>query len=137
MEQIAADTGGEAIFNSNDLGVAVSRAAQHGAHYYTLAYTPANKKLDGQFRRIDIKVNIKANEGRYRLAYRRGADAAEKAEAFGSKATSLREPGKEVGKTETNPLHGLMARGMPSATQILFGVRVLPLAVQPGTGAKR
>ncbi len=49
MEQLAADTGGEAILNTNDLNKAMARAIQNGSHYYTLVYTPTNKNMDGKY----------------------------------------------------------------------------------------
>ena len=33
MEQLAADTGGEAILNANDLSHAIARVVQNGSHY--------------------------------------------------------------------------------------------------------
>jgi len=113
MEQIAADTGGKAYFNTNDLDAAMHRAIADGAHYYTLAYTPTNEKMDGSYRRIEVKVP----SGKYRLSYRRGYNADDN---FGADT----EP-------EANPLHALMRPGMPGATQILFGARVQPADPQP------
>jgi VWFA-related protein len=120
MEQLASDTGGKAFFNTNDLNTAVKRAINDGAHYYTLAYTPANNKLDGLYRRIEVKVNA---TGKYTLAYRRGynADDMNTAEA----------------RPESDPLRPLLKFGLPYATQLLYGVRVAPAAHQPAPDAKR
>ena len=71
MERLATDTGGKAYYNTNDLSAAMTHAINDGSHYYTLVYTPTNKKMDGQYRRIEIKLN----QGRYKLAYRRGYNA--------------------------------------------------------------
>jgi len=119
MNELAADTGGKAFYNTNDLNAAMTHAINDGAHYYTLAYTPTNKKMDGGYRRIEVKLN----HGRYRLAYRRGYnadDAATVAEA----ATA-------------DPLRPLLIRGLPSATQLLYGVRVVPVTPQPASNATR
>jgi hypothetical protein len=113
MEQLAADTGGKAYFNTNDLNAAMTRAINDGSHYYTLVYTPTNKKMDGQYRRIEIKLS----QGNYKLAYRRGYNA----------DNSLVQ---EI-KPEADPLHPLLMRGLPSATQILYGVRIVPASPQP------
>ena len=119
MDQLAADTGGQAFYTGNDLSRAVERATENGAHYYTLVYTPANTKLDGRFRSIEVRVSA----GKYRLAYRRGyfADNAGAAQA----------------KPVADPLPALLARGMPNSTQIVYQVRVLPEAAQPAQGAAR
>jgi hypothetical protein len=118
MEQLAADTGGEAIINTNDLNKAIARVVQNGSHYYTLVYTPTNKDMDGKYRRIEVKLN----GGKYKLSYRRGyyADTAAKDAA----------PAEDA-KANADPLRPLLARGMPSATQLLYGVRVLPATPQP------
>lgn len=114
MEQLAEDTGGKAFFNTNDLNGATQKAIADGAHYYTIAYTPTNKKMDGSYRRIEVKVK----DGKYRVAYRHGYNA----DDVGNLASE---------EKETNPLHGLMMAGMPEATQILFATRVLPMSPQP------
>ena len=117
MEQLAADTGGKAYFNTNDLNAAMQHAIVDGSHYYTLVYSPTNKKMDGSYRRIEIKVP----ESRYRLSYRRGYNADDLAPT-------------DAGP-QSNPLHALMVRGMPGSTQILYGVRVLPADPQSSPSA--
>jgi hypothetical protein len=119
MEQLAADTGGKAFYNTNDLNGAMKHAIENGAHYYTLVYTPTNKKMDGAYRRIEVKTTA----GKYNLAYRRGYNADDELTADT--------------KPEADPLHALLIRGMPSATQVLYAVRVLPTSPQPALDAKR
>jgi VWFA-related protein len=120
MEQLAKDTGGKAFYNTNDLNGAMNHAINDGAHYYTLAYTPTNKKLDGGYRRIEIKLT----QGRYKLAYRRGYNADDAAK------TAETRP-------EPDPLRPLLVRGLPGATQLLYGVRVAPVSPQPAPDATR
>jgi len=119
MNQIASDTGGKAFYNTNDLSAAMTRAINDGSHYYTLVYTPTNKKMDGKYRRIDVKIPA----SKYKLAYRRGYNADDTLAA-------------DV-KPETDPLRPLLMRGLPSATQLIYGVRVLPVSPQPPPGATR
>jgi VWFA-related protein len=120
MEQLAQDTGGRAFFNTNDLAAAAGKAIADGAHYYTIAYTPTNKKMDGSYRKIEVKVP----DEKYRLAYRHGYNADDL-------------PSAADAKPEANPLHTLMMRGMPDATQILFAARVLPASPQPPAAGPR
>src|SRR5206468_1112094 len=68
MENIAAVTGGEAFFGTNDLARALRRGLEDGSNYYTVAYRPKNQKWDGKFRSIHVTVEGK----RYSLTYRRG-----------------------------------------------------------------
>ena len=119
MEQLAADTGGKAFYNTNDLNAAMQHAIADGSHYYTLVYSPTNKKMDGSYRRIEIKVP----ENKYKLAYRRGYNADD------SLAVDT--------KPDADPLHPLLLRGIPSATQLLYGLRVLPVDPQPAANAPR
>ena len=69
MDEIAAQTGGRAIYNMSDLKVAMQRSLEHGATYYTLAYSPRNKKWNGAFRRITLKVNLPDVKLDYRGGY--------------------------------------------------------------------
>jgi VWFA-related protein len=140
MEQIAADTGGMAIFNTNDLNAALNRVIDNGAHYYTLIYTPANKEMNGDFRKIQIKLS----DSKARLSYRRGyyaqdvdkvlADADKKA---GHDAPAASAAGSAPAKAGSDPLGPLLTRGFPGATQILFAARAVPASPQPAPTAKR
>jgi VWFA-related protein len=119
MSALASETGGEVIVGTNDMNKALSRAIQNGSHYYTLSYTPTNKDFDGKFRRIEVKLMGK----QYGLAYRRGYYA------FDSMVTKA--------PREADPLRPLLQRGLPSATQVVYDVRVLPLNPQPAENAAR
>jgi hypothetical protein len=152
MEQLAADTGGEAIFNINDLNAATAHAIDSGAHYYTLVYTPSNKKLDGQFRQIDVKLDpASAKEHKYKLSYRRGYYANDADRQNSNNEISNNENPKKhksdvdaddklsslPSASDSDPLTPLLIHGLPSATEIIYAVRVLPDATQPPPGAKR
>ena len=65
---LAADTGGFSLADSNDLGGALNRIGRDSRSYYLLGYAPTNRKADGRFRAIEVKV---AREG-VRLRARRG-----------------------------------------------------------------
>jgi VWFA-related protein len=119
MSALASETGGEVIVGTNDMNKALSRAIQNGSHYYTLSYTPSNKNFDGKFRRIEVK----AAGNQYTLACRRGYYA------FDSMVTRAPQ--------EADPLRPLLQRGLPSATQVVYDVRVLPLNPQPAANTAR
>lgn len=120
MNQIASDTGGKAAYNTNDLDAATQHAIADGSHYYTLAYSPANKKMDGKYRKVEVKLTT----GKYRLDYRRGYNADDSTKFAAAKPAS-------------DPLTPLLIRGLPCATQILYGARVLPASPQPAPNATR
>jgi VWFA-related protein len=54
---LAADTGGKAMFDYNDLGKGMVEAAQSISSYYIIDYYTTNAALDGKFRRIRILLN--------------------------------------------------------------------------------
>lgn len=105
MDSFAELTGGRAAYNTNGLAEAMDNAVRHGTHYYALSYSPTNKKEDGSFRSIHVKVG----QNDYRLDYRRGY--------YADKGKSLKSEAREQKHT---PLDALMARGLPDATQITY-----------------
>ena len=66
---MAADTGGKALLDTNDLSRGIVNAQQSISSYYLIAYYTSNEALDGKFRRIKISLNdgVAAN-----LDYRQG-----------------------------------------------------------------
>ena len=69
MNEMASRTGGRAFYNRNDLAESIRRSIDDGSTYYTLGYYPDNKKWDGRFRKIHVKVNREGIKLRYRLGY--------------------------------------------------------------------
>jgi VWFA-related protein len=117
MEQLAASTGGKAYYNTNDLNGAMQRAINDGAHYYTIGYSPIDRKMDGSYRQIDVKLA----KDKYKLAYRHGYNADD---------TPVLEA-----KSGTDPLGALLVFGMPGASGVLYGVRAAPVTPQPAPDA--
>jgi VWFA-related protein len=120
MELIAEQTGGQAYVGTNGLKEAVAKAVENGASYYTIAYVPDAKQIDGKFHAI----NVRLDSAHYKLAYRRGyyADSADKPTA--------NNPGK------SSILAEAIVFDTPPATQILFKARVLPASDPQFAGAK-
>jgi VWFA-related protein len=112
LEQIAHATGGEAIYNTNDLKGALAEVDRTGAHYYTLAYVPSDKSQDNKLRRIEVRVH----PGNYHLSYRRSYSPA-------------------LAPAHDNSFLALMQHDTPASTQILFRLSPLRGAVQPETAA--
>jgi VWFA-related protein len=116
METLAKDSGGEAYYDSNGLGNALLRVINNGARYYTISYATTNPKMDGKFRRVEVKVT----EGKFKLAYRRGYYA-----------DDLESTEKNAGQENSDPLYPLMGVNLPNFSQIVYKVRVLPSNPQP------
>jgi VWFA-related protein len=122
MDELAKDTGGEALYNTNGLNDALAHVLNHGTHYYTITYSPTNKNMDGRLRHIEVKVS----GGSYQLSYRRGYYATN--ETFVQSAQS---------KPTGDPLRPLMDHGTPDSTSIVYTMRVLAASPQPAAGVQR
>jgi len=116
MEQLAVSTGGKAFYNGNDLNAELQRAIDDGANYYTIGYSLADRKMDGRYRQIDVRLA----HGKVKLAYRHGyiANDTQAADA----------------KSGIDPLSPLLQLGLPDATGVLYGVSAEPSAIQPSSG---
>lgn len=66
---LAADTGGKALLDNNDLTMGIRNAQQATSSYYLLGYYTTNAEKDGKFRRIKITL---ANGEEATLEYRQG-----------------------------------------------------------------
>ena len=116
MDELAKETGGRAVYNSNGLMDAIDHALNDGSTFYTLAYSPTNQNYNGAPRKIDIKVAGK----KYQLFYRRSY-----------LADRDRAPEKPGPMDANSVFVTAMRRGVPAATQIAFDVRAVPAGPQP------
>ena len=66
---LAADTGGKALLDSNDLGLGIRQAQEDIRSYYTIGYYPSNGAQDGKYRRLRVQI---ANNTQAKLDYRNG-----------------------------------------------------------------
>jgi VWFA-related protein len=69
MQRFAADTGGRAFFNNNDLSSLMRQALEDSRAGYLLTYTPKNFRVDGSFHTIRIRVSRPGVHLRYRPGY--------------------------------------------------------------------
>src|SRR5580700_6217147 len=67
---IAADTGGKAMLDVNDLTLGIRQAQEDINSYYILGYYSKNEAADGKYRRIDVKLVNKSLSAK--LDFRRG-----------------------------------------------------------------
>jgi VWFA-related protein len=71
---LAGDTGGKALFDTNDLGKGIVQAQQAISDYYILEYYTTNPVLNGRFRRIKVAVNVADAKLDYRQGYYAGKE---------------------------------------------------------------
>jgi VWFA-related protein len=69
MREIAAETGGKAYVNQNEIRFGAAIAAADNAASYTIGYYPEDKKWDGKYRSIKVKVNRDGVDVRSRKGY--------------------------------------------------------------------
>lgn len=107
MREMARDTGGRAYVNQNEIKQGVERAMEDTSATYTLGYYTTNKKWDGKYRNIKIKLDRQGVD----LQHRRGYFALDPTQLKGYK------PNQEVAAA--------LGDAVP-ATQVAFSARVLP-----------
>jgi VWFA-related protein len=66
---LAADTGGKALLDYNDLSLGIVRAQEATSSYYILGYYSTNPARDGRLRRVKISLKNLSADLAYREAY--------------------------------------------------------------------
>ncbi|HXE07584.1 MAG TPA: VWA domain-containing protein, partial [Acidobacteriaceae bacterium] len=112
LSSMAADSGGQTYLDDNGLASAVSKAINNGANYYTLTYRPSDQRQNGEFRKIQVKLD----RAGIALAHRNGYYAAD-AKRPAASANSPMQPTSFV---------KAMLRGAPEATEIMMKLQVAP-----------
>jgi VWFA-related protein len=109
METVADQTGGKAIYNTNDLAGAGNQDIVAGSNYYTITYIPTNQRFDT--RRHNITVTV--NQPDLTLLYKRGYNA-------NPPGTTTTPAGRPI--TIATPLQSAMMRGTLEPSEILFQI---------------
>ncbi len=126
MDQMAEDTGGHAFYNTNGLWQAVTKAIDAGSNYYTLTYTPTDKKDNGEYRDIRVELVGAAAANGYKLAYRHGYFAPD-----------ARHPTQDLDTSDSHAAqayaYNAMDRGAPEPADIIFKAQVLPASLSTET----
>ena len=108
LHQLASETGGKALLNSNDMAVLFEDVADQLASSYSLGFVPDERKL-GEVRRLKVGLAPDAAKGRrveYRRSYRDKTSDEQLAEQLMSVAylgNSSNPLGVSVGLGETTP----------------------------------
>lgn len=125
MNELAEGTGGHAFYNSNGIRQAIQQAVKDGSSYYTIAYAPGDHRWNGQYRNIRVKVDRSGLSLAYRHGYHAVAPNSPGSGLLESNASAVQPDAAKGGATS---MDAAMAWGSPGPTQILFVVRVSPLA---------
>jgi VWFA-related protein len=81
---LAADTGGKALLDNNELAVGIQQAQKDMSSYYILGYYSGNDKPDGRFRTIKITLSPTLAARVSKFDYRRGYFAGKDFKQFNS-----------------------------------------------------
>jgi len=138
MREMARETGGRAFVNQNEIKVGVRRAFDDESAAYTLGYYPENKKYDGKYRSIKVKVKRDGIE----IHNRRGYYAIDPTQVKGYNAK--REVESAQGDVVPSTLVSFMAQvKLPSANSdhskigVIFLVDASTLSAEDVPGGKR
>jgi len=119
MDILAKSTGGKARYGGNDFKGYLADDIENGSRFYTLAYTPTDRKEVGKERQIEVKTI----SGNYKLSYRHSYfEDTPKEQKLAESAPA------------TDPLRPMMDRGMPDFTELSYRVKITP-AGNPPVGA--
>jgi VWFA-related protein len=132
-EELAKETGGEAFPETNGFAQVIDDITSSSADFYTLSYVPNDQKLDGSYRKIDVKVA----GGRYDLSFRRGypaTDAALPGSALAARTQAIKKLAAQ-NPGAVDPLRSFMDLGMPQIEQILYKVKIQPAPPKTDTAA--
>lgn len=69
LSTLAADTGGKLFVDDNDLALGMAKARDDISSYYILGYYSSNPKMDGKYRRVQVKFTRQIDA---KLDYRSG-----------------------------------------------------------------
>ena len=105
MGDLARQTGGRAFINRNDIDNAVAIASQEGTASYTIGYYPQNKKWDGGFHRVKLKVSRPGVQLRYRAGY------------------FAIDPGKTKASEQDSAVNNAIRSNAAEATMVLFDAK--------------
>ncbi|HEX8557826.1 MAG TPA: VWA domain-containing protein [Pyrinomonadaceae bacterium] len=134
LYQLAAETGGRALVNTNALNGAVAGALKETSLYYLLAWRPEAQRQEGRpprFQRIEVGV---AGRPDLRVIVRRGFFSGAPPEPEPRAEKNRREPGKESGKEsgKKGAAAGADAKATPAQRALVEALRApLPRAALP------
>lgn len=134
MREVAAQTGGKAYINQNEIKDGITLAVSDEKASYSLAYYPENKKWDGKFRNLKVKVD----QGDTQLRYRKGFFAIESGPTKSTHYESDVAAALEVGAPATQISFMAQAKPTdPGKMRVVFLVDAHTLTAEDVSGGKK
>jgi hypothetical protein len=69
LRSLALESGGQAIFNTNNFNEGLDKVDLELSNYYVLGFQSSNPKRDGKFRKLEVKTEAKGLKLKYRKGY--------------------------------------------------------------------
>lgn len=120
QKTLAASTGGRAFYNTNDVTAALDEATDNGGNYYSLSYSPSNKKDDGGRRTIVVRLTQKG----YKLSYRRYYFTSAFRPKMQPTASTADAAATPPAPTDNDTLQPNMKHGAPMVHDLLFSAHI-------------
>jgi hypothetical protein len=134
MEEVAAQTGGKAYINQNEIKQGITLAVSDEKASYSLGYYSENKKWDGKFRSLKVKVD----QGDTQLRYRKGFFALDPGQDKKANFESDVAAALEVGAPATQVSFMAQAKPTdPGKMRVIFLVDAHTLSAEDAGGAKK
>ncbi|HLX83956.1 MAG TPA: VWA domain-containing protein [Terriglobales bacterium] len=136
MEEVAAQTGGKAYINQNDIKDGITLAVSDEKASYSLGYYPDNKKWDGKFRNLKVKVD----QGDTQLRYRKGFYAVDPSQDKDKKGNFESDVAAalELGAPSTQVSFMAQAKPTdPGKMRVIFLVDAHTLSAEDSGGGKK
>ncbi len=134
MREIAAETGGKAYINQNEIKDGITLAVSDEKASYSLGYYPENKKWDGKFRNLKVKTNRGDTQVRYRKGFYAIDPSQDKKANFEQSVAAT----MEVGAPATQVLFRAQAKPMePGKMRLIFLVDAHTLSAEDASGGKK
>ena len=128
LSQLASETGGLAVVNTNGIKEGFKRIANDMSAYYALGYYTTNTKWDGRLRRLRVKLKSTGKAVRARYEYR-----APSAEDIAAMRAAADAPPRPVGPTAEESAMNVLARVRADAELHVHGAvhgQTLAIAVE-------
>jgi VWFA-related protein len=134
MREIAAETGGKAYINQNEIKDGITLAVSDEKASYSLGYYPENKKWDGKFRSLKIKLDHGDTQIRYRKGFYAIDPAQDKKANFEQNVAAALELGAPATQVS------FMAQAKPTdpgKMRVVFLVDAHTLSAEDAGGGKK
>jgi VWFA-related protein len=134
MEEVAAETGGKAYINQNEIRYGVTLAVADEAGTYLLGYYPENKKWDGKYRSLKVKIN----QGDARVRARKGYYAIDAGQVKGANYESDVASALQISAPATQVSFMAQAKPTdPGKMRVVFLVDAHTLSAEDSGGKKK